>query len=364
MRLASHRVLIAGMLIASSGFVFAAPEGAFPLQGEVTAERVNFRAGASMTAKIMGLVSMGDTVVVAGEEGDFYLILPPAGAGAWVQKRFLASSDGKTGKVGAEGAVLRSDSRMNADAMAEVPAGTEIAILRDYLDWYRVQAPETVRFYVSKKFVKTGGPAAVVLAHAAPKAGVAPVADVSGKSPVGGGSLAEAVRLAKAEDEKADVRDRDYAPAIAEFQAAAAAGNAAEQARARESVKPYEKLQAAIEAYRKAKAEGEQQIREWEEKYRDALSRVGPARRSPLDFEFTGWVDTTGRYLIDRPGTHKLIKGESIQCFLVAAPGVKIDLNRFYRRFVGVKGKIADAPAAWSAYKVVTVEEIEELDDK
>ena len=199
------------------------------------------------------------------------------------------------------------------------------------------------------------------------KSGEAPVAlprAKVGDAAKASARLDEGQRLAAVEDARTDVTARNYAEAIAALKDAAADGNEAEKSQARTALARYEPIQAALNAYTKALAEGKEKIEDLKKEYEERIAKIGPAKHQPIDFAFTGWLDTTGKYLINRPGTHKLIKGDKIECFLVVPEGSKINLNRYFQKMVGVLGKVHDAPAGWNAYKVVEVEEIDELQEK
>ena len=63
-------------------------------------------------------------------------------------------------------------------------------------------------------------------------------------------------------------------------------------------------------------------------------------------------MDGVGK-LINRPSAHKLIKGKKTLFFLNS---LKVNLNDYHGKRVGVRGKIVDAPG-WD-YRVIIVEDI------
>src|SRR5260221_611520 len=79
---------------------------------------------------------------------------------------------------------------------------------------------------------------------------------------------------------------------------------------------------------------------------------------------FQGYIDSTG-LLFKRPGTHKLVMGGRIICFLRIKDGDEKMLTRLndgYQRFVGINGTVITNPDGWDGYKVVVVEELIKLE--
>ena len=77
-------------------------------------------------------------------------------------------------------------------------------------------------------------------------------------------------------------------------------------------------------------------------------------------YVLSGFVDTTG-LLWKRPGTHKLVIGGKIVCFLRIKEGDERMLSRLndcYQKYVGVNGTVIKNPDGWDGYSVIMVEEI------
>src|SRR4029077_8808195 len=83
-------------------------------------------------------------------------------------------------------------------------------------------------------------------------------------------------------------------------------------------------------------------------------------KNEPPATMFQGYIDMTG-LLFKRPGTHKLVMGGRILCFLRIKDGDEKMMGMFnnnFQKFVGVNGTVIKNPEGWDGYSVVVVEEI------
>jgi hypothetical protein len=87
-------------------------------------------------------------------------------------------------------------------------------------------------------------------------------------------------------------------------------------------------------------------------------------KTEPPTTMFQGYIDSTG-ILFKRPGTHKLVMGGRIICFLRTKDGDEKMLTRLndgYQHFVGINGTVITNPEGWDGYKVVVVDELVKLE--
>jgi len=233
------------------------------------------------------------------------------------------------------------------------------------MGWLKIEAPAAVKYYVGKKYVHVGTEA-MTLAPAIPKDNGAKKAAAA---PLAGGSDAEAKELLENARRELDRQDKLIA------------SKQLEQVDFTEVVKNYEaaKSKAQTDAVRSEAERGLERYRDinrvWEttkfqyEQRRkdDALKAAEAAEKVKAEkpvSQFQGYLDTTG-ILFKRPGTHKLVMGGRIICFLRVKEGdekMMTRLNDGYQRFVGINGTVIANPDGWDGYKVVVVDELIKLD--
>lgn len=329
---------------------------ALPCEGEVTAERLNVRMfpkndQASIIASVLGI---GDKVTIVAERDDFFQILPPRGCTAWIFGKSVRK-DGAAGTVVANDVPVRLDSRVNADTVATLKEGEAVKIVGEHMGWYKIEAPASVKYFVAKKYVKAGRTLENLAVpdglKAEPRRAAAP-GDVRARIQRAEAILDEQRRLIDAL--KLDAVD--FSGVVREYEEALGmAPTAALKAEIEALYKRYTNLHAVWTETKRKLADEEAKLRA--ERDKAAQAKAEPEKK----WVMAGYVDTTGSTLFKRPGTHKLVMGGKIVCFLRIRDGDEkmIDrLNNHYEKYVGVTGVVIKNPDGWDGYSVVVVEDI------
>jgi SH3-like domain-containing protein len=332
-----------------------------PFEGEVSADNLNVRMfpkGDPNSSIITSVLHLGERVSVVGEQGDYFQIRPPKGSTVWVSAKSM-KKDGATATAIASEVPVRLDSRVNADQVASLKEGEAVKVVTEHMGWFKIESPDAVKYFVGKKFVKATN---VVNAVAPPRdeprraAKVEPRvedADVEAKKEIviAESLLDEQKRLIDAKQ----MRQVDFTEVVKRYETAKAlAKTDAVRAEADRGLKRYKDI-AVLWQTTKA------QIEAAEER---AAAEKAVVSQKPVDaqkgYVMTGFVDTTG-LLWKRPGTHKLVMGGKIVCFLRVKEGDDRMLGRLndcYQKYVGINGTIIRNPDGWDGYSVVVVEEV------
>ena len=338
----------------------------FPFEGDVTVERLNVRMfpKGDQNSIITSVLGLGDKVTVVAEKDEYYQILPPKGSTVFVTAKNI-KREGDKGVATTADVPVRLDSRVNADVLCTLKEGEAVKVSGEHMGWLKIEAPAAVKYYVGKKYVHVGTEA-MTLAPAVPKDNGAKKAAAA---PLAGGSDVEAKELLENARRELDRQDKLIA------------AKQLEQVDFTEVVKNYEaaKSKAQTEAVRSEAERGLERYRDinrvWETtKYQYEIRRKEDAAKAAEAAEkvkaekpvsqFQGYLDTTG-ILFKRPGTHKLVMGGRIICFLRVKEGDEKMLTRLndgYQRFVGINGTVIANPDGWDGYKVVVVDELIKLD--
>ncbi len=324
---------------------------AFPFEGEVSVERLNVRmmTKADAPGVIASVIGLGEKVSVVGEKADFYEILPTRGCTAWIFARNV-NRDGASGVVASPEAAVRSDSRVNADVLCSLKEGDKVNILSENLGWYKIEAPAAVKYYVAKKYIRPGR----ALEAAGPER--KGVGNDEAAKPRTAGARLPAVEAMLDEQRKlidaGRITEVDFSGVVNACEhAMAAADDPAVKAEAERLYARYRELHLVWTTLKAQKAEDDRRRRE-------VMAPKAPEKK---EWVMTGYIDTTGSTLFKRPGTHKLVMGGKIVCFLRVKDGDETMINRLndlYERYVGVNGVLVKDPEGWPGYSVVVVEEI------
>jgi uncharacterized protein YgiM (DUF1202 family) len=303
---------------ATASWAEPAKDAAPPFRGKVTGSNVNIRMAPGRDGLIVRVAREGESLLVVGREGGWYRIVPPENAWCWIPAAVVKKTEGDTTVT--RDTVLRQDARNNATEVGKIEKGTAVKVIAEKPDWFKIQAPRWVPMYIHDEYVafdkaydpQADGPIEVIPGAEAkagePKAGETKAGEPRGKEPVKAELTAE---------EKASQREAEI---------------------------------------KKLKREYDEIQRKYEEDVKKALESAKPPKKV---YDAAGVLDTVGLFL-GRPGTHALVSGKQIVCYLKAADPEKVKLNSYYGRFVGVRGK-AEPARGFEPLQVITVEAIEPL---
>jgi len=333
---------------------------AFPFEGEVSVERLNVRMfpKADQTSVIVSILGLGEKVTVVGEREDFFQILPVKGCTAWIFSKNV-KRDGAAGTVTANAVPVRMDSRVNAETLCTVSEGEVVKVLSEHMGWYKIEAPNAVKYFVGRKYVKPGKSLEVATpfvkseAKKAVEPAVAADGDAEARQKI---ALADALL-----DEQKKLIDAlrldevDFAGVVGNFEGAqAVARNESVRAEAERGLKKYKDLHLMWVTYKLKRAEADAELA----RKRTEVKKVEETK--PKAWAMTGYVDTCGAFL-NRPGTHKLVMGGKIVGFLRVKDGDEKMIHRLndhYQKYVGVNGVEIKNPQGWDGYTVIVVDDI------
>lgn len=337
----------------------------YPYEGEVTVERLNVRMFPKndATSIITSVLGLGDKVTVVAEKDEYFQILPPKNSIVWVTAKNI-KREGDKGIATANEVPVRLDSRVNADVLCTLKENDTVKVVGEHMGWLKIEAPAAVKYYVGKKYVHTSQDIAKL-----PSAAEGAPAKVNGGSKkadaAAAGSDPEASRLiASAEAELArqkalidagKVSEVDFGNILADYEAAKAkAQTDGVRAQAERGIARFRELNSIILSAKAAIKAKDEESRARAEALAEAKKNAAPVT------QFQGYVDTTG-ILFKRPGTHKLVMGGRIVCFLRVKEGDEKMMGLFnnnYMKYVGINGTVIKNPEGWDGYSVVVVDEI------
>jgi hypothetical protein len=318
------------------------------------------------TSIITSVLGLGEKVTVVAEKDEYYQILPPKNSIVWVTGKNI-KRDGEKGVASTNEVPVRLDSRINAEVLCTLKEGDAVKVVGEHMGWLKIEAPAGVKYYVGKKYVHTSKEiAAVPVAADEKKAAAAP--SKKGEAPALGGSDLEARRMianAQAELERQSqlveqqkFEQVDLATVVADYEAAKdKATTEGVKAEAERGLSRSRELQGILTSAKVAlAAQGAKRKAEL-----DALNEKKNAEKA---LAFQGYIEPTG-VLFKRPGTHKLVSGGRIVCFLRVKDGDEKmlgALNNSFQKLVGINGTVINNPEGWDGYKVVVVDEFVKLE--
>ncbi len=154
------------ILVACGMFLFVflgavTGETRFPFTGQVTRNNVYIRSGPDINYYPVAKLMRDNKVQVLGEEDSWYKIDPPSGTFSVVHKDFVEKS-GSKGIVNGDRVAIRAWSSIRPDQPPHsvqmlVGKGTEVEIVGEYGNWYKITPPAGAFVWISKQYVKPVG---------------------------------------------------------------------------------------------------------------------------------------------------------------------------------------------------------------
>lgn len=127
-----------------------------PFTGKVTANKVRIRVQADLDSYIFRQVNKNDLLLVVGETGDFYQVLAPKDAKAFVFRTYILDN-----VVEAERVNIRLEPHVDGPIIGQLKSGDKVegTVCASNHKWLEISPPATTRFFVSKEFLThAGGP--------------------------------------------------------------------------------------------------------------------------------------------------------------------------------------------------------------
>lgn len=132
------------------------PNAKFNFVGEVSGNNVYIRSGPSDSYYPTSKLQKGNRVTVRGAKFDYLKIEPPEGSFSYVGKAYVERrGDGSVGRV-TTAANVRTGSDLNSmktTVQTKLEAGTDVRILAEQDEYYKIDPPPGAYLYVKKDFV-------------------------------------------------------------------------------------------------------------------------------------------------------------------------------------------------------------------
>lgn len=125
-----------------------------PFTGKIAKNKVRLRALPTMDSPIVKELSQGDFLIVEGEEEEFYAVAPPEDCKGYVFRTFVLDGMIEGSKVN-----VRLEPSTDSPIIAQLNSGDRVEGKVSSINnkWMEISLPQTVRFYVSRDFVKKAG---------------------------------------------------------------------------------------------------------------------------------------------------------------------------------------------------------------
>ena len=125
----------------------------FPFVGEVTADKVNVRAGESTNFERLCQLRRGDEVIAVGRHFSWYKIRLPGAARCFVNAKYIRPIGNGAAEVVADRVNVRASGSINSSILVQLSRGDKVRIIADTDGWYQISPPDNSYGWVSDKFI-------------------------------------------------------------------------------------------------------------------------------------------------------------------------------------------------------------------
>ncbi len=127
-------------------------EDSFPFLARVISDKVNVRAGQSENFEKLDVLNKEDEVIVVGKDYSWYKVRLPKTAKSFITDKY-ADVKGDWGEVTAERVNVRAGADVNRTALAQLDKGTHVRILEKLEGWYRIEPVEESYGWISDELL-------------------------------------------------------------------------------------------------------------------------------------------------------------------------------------------------------------------
>lgn len=124
--------------------------------GIIAGNRVNIRASDNITAEVLCQLNDGDEVKVVGENKMWYKVELPKKVLVYIHKSNVERKDA-TGVVSENKSNIRTAATQSSTIVGRLDKGENIKIIKEYLDWYEIEAPRNSFGWIHSDYLRKKG---------------------------------------------------------------------------------------------------------------------------------------------------------------------------------------------------------------
>ncbi|MFA5087453.1 MAG: SH3 domain-containing protein [Candidatus Omnitrophota bacterium] len=125
----------------------------FPFLGEITAKKVNVRAGQNENFEKINTLPAGEEVVVVDKSYSWYKIKLPLGSDAYVHSSYIKLLSNDIGEVRGNRVNIRAGAGPNFSVLGQLRKGTKLRLEGKEQEWFKIEPLEGIYGWVSDQFV-------------------------------------------------------------------------------------------------------------------------------------------------------------------------------------------------------------------
>ena len=126
----------------------------FPFLGEITADKVQVRAGQHQNFEPIGTVNKGEEVVVVGKNFSWYKIKLPPQAESYISANYVEYLRDDIAQVKGTRVNVRAGKDTKFSILGQADKGQLVKVTERFLDWYKIEPLDNTCGWVSEDYLK------------------------------------------------------------------------------------------------------------------------------------------------------------------------------------------------------------------
>ena len=318
----------------------------------IAAKKLNLRNGPGVNFLIISTLFKGDKLLVVSEKAGWLEVQLPSKSPCWLTRELVDCKEEGKGVITANRVNVRitRDNQSSGNIIGQLNEGQEVTMVGEKDTWLKIAPVENLTGWISKKYTKYWGTVKDYQKWVEETLAKAQTETELKKN------FKKAEEIYETENQKPPL-DQDFTEALELYQEIV--GQSADKelvGKTQARIQFIQPRQQILSDYRQAVAQKDVKIEELRKKYYKQIEKITKEKRETSPYQAEGWVESMGK-VFGRPGTHQLVKGGEVLCYLKSTT---VDFDDYYKRYVGVRGQEIEAEG-WSR-KTIIVEEIDILE--
>lgn len=310
---------------------------------EITANKLNIRNGIGTSFTTLYTAKKDDKLVVVNKKLDWLEVVLPPTTPCWVLKKFVETKGENKGVIKSNRVNIRSNTGVSeSNVICQINMNEEVMILGEENNWYKIAPLPYFTGWVNEKYTKYWGDFDKYKVWAAEEE--AKILATSKKEV----DLKELFK--KSEEVLATEQSKPYLEQNLEEiydnykKIAKESADKKIVATSKDRIRFLEPKVLTLKEFHQVMEELKKKYNTANSEREEAINKLMKEfelRLRPLiNYVATGTIDYVGK-MINRPGTHRLVKGGDTIYFL-KSPNNAVDLDKFFSKLVGVKGTVVE----------------------
>ncbi|MBZ0166892.1 MAG: SH3 domain-containing protein, partial [Candidatus Omnitrophica bacterium] len=130
-----------------------AQQDVYPFLGKINVKSVHLRAGQSKNFESLGQVREGDAVVVIEKDYSWYKVRLPKDAKSYITNDYVTMISSRVGEVTADRVNVRAGAGINHTVLGQVNEGDRVLITESKEEWLRIHPVPSTYGWIKEDFV-------------------------------------------------------------------------------------------------------------------------------------------------------------------------------------------------------------------